>query len=244
CLLVAACYAGGYAAAALRRGWLRTLAGVNIAAAFVVLSVLALLLSPVLDPGRIAVDSQMARLAAGQVKLPQFDVAYLYHHGARYGRDAIAQLEKTASGPDAGWLKVELARLRQPNELDAGEAVPDLAANLRVWPAGASLPAGFVGFEWKKIKEQYRLPLCLRRQGTICDAFVIDLGGDARPEVVLVGATNHGNAVLRQGDGDAWELAGTVPAMLTGCTPLLDAMRAGKMRAIAPSVSDLEVAGQ
>ena len=244
CLLVAACYAGGYAAAALRRGWLRTLAGVNIAAAFVVLAVLALLLSPVLDPGRIAVNSQMARLAAGQVKLPQLDVAYLYHHGARYGRDAIAQLEKSASGLDAGWLKVELARLRQPGDLDAGEAVPDLAANLRVWPAGTALPAGFVGFDWKKIKEQYRLPLCLRRQGTICDAFVIDLGGDARPEVVLVGATNHGNAVLRQGDGDAWEFAGTVPAMLTGCTPLLDAMRAGKMRAIAPTVSDLEVAGQ
>lgn len=244
CLLVATCYAGGYAAAALRRGWLRALAGVNIAAAFVVLAVLALLLSPVLDPGRIAVNSQMARLAAGQITLPQLDVAYLYHHGARYGRAAIAQLEQSASGTDAGWLKVELARLRQPGDFDAGAAVADLAANLRVWPAGTALPAGFVGFAWDKVKEQYRLPLCLRRQGTLCDAFVIDLGGDARPEVVLIGATNHGNAVLRQGAGDAWEFAGTVPAMLTGCQPLLEAMRAGKMRAIAPEVSDLEVAGQ
>lgn len=33
CLALAACYAGGYAAAALRRGWLPTLAGVNVAAA-------------------------------------------------------------------------------------------------------------------------------------------------------------------------------------------------------------------
>ncbi|WP_306395910.1 DUF4153 domain-containing protein [Telluria beijingensis] len=244
CLLVAACYAGGYAAAALRRGWLRTLAGVNIAAAFVVLAVLVLLLSPIGDPGRIAVNSQMARLAAGQLTLPQLDVAYLYHHGARYGRAAIAQLEKSASGDDAGWLKVELARLHQPNEFEAGTGVADLAANLRVWPAGTALPAGFVGHDWKQVKEQFRLPLCLRQQGAICDAFVIDLGGDARPEVVLVGAINHGTAVLRQGQGNAWEFAGTVPPGLTNCAPLLDAMRAGKMRAIPPAVADLEVAGR
>lgn len=244
CLLVAACYAGGYAAAALRRGWLRTLAGVNIAAAFVVLAVLVLLLSPVGDPGRIAVNSQMARLAAGQLTLPQLDVAYLYHHGARYGRAAIAQLEKSASGTDAGWLKVELARLRQPSEFEAGAGVADLAANLRVWPAGTALPAGFVGHDWKQVKEQFRLPLCLRQQGAICDAFVIDLGGDARPEVLLIGATNHGNVVLRQAEDAAWEFAGTVPPGLTNCAPLLDAMRAGKMRAVPPAVADLEVAGR
>lgn len=240
-LLVAACYAGGYAAAALRRGWLRTLAGVNVAAAFVVLAVLVLLLSPILDPGRIAVDSQMARLAAGKVKLPQLDVAYLYHHGARYGRAALAHLERTATGLDADWLKVELARLRHPQELDTGAAANTLARNLRVWPAGAALPAGF---DWKQVKEQFRLPLCLRTENAVCDAFVLDLGGDARPEVVLVGAPNHGNAVLRQGAGDAWELAGILPPELNGCTPLLDAMRAGKLRAIPSRMHDLEVAGQ
>jgi len=244
CLLVAACYAGGYALAALRRGWLPTLAGVNIAAAFVVLAVLALLLSPLGDPGRIAVGSQMARLAAGQLTLPQLDVAYLYHHGARYGRAAIAQLEQRASGLDAGWLKVELARLRQPQELDAGAGVDKLAANLHVWPAGTTLPDSFIGFDWQQVKEQYSLPLCLRQQGAICDAFMIDLGGDARPEVLLVGATNHGNAVLRQGEGDAWELAGNLPPGLTACTPLLEAMRKGELRALAPALADIEVAGQ
>jgi len=244
CLLVAACYAGGYAAAALRRGWLRSLAGVNIIAAFVVLGVLMLLLSPVGDPGRIAASSQMARLAAGQLTLQQLDVAYLYHHGARYGRAAIAHLEQSASAPDAGWLKLELARLRQPQDLDAGAKVDNLAANLHVWPAGTRLPASFTGFDWKQVKEQYRLPLCLRQQGAICDAFMIDLGGDARPEVLLVGATNHGNAVLRQGDGDTWEFAGTLPPGLTGCTPLLEAMRKGELRAQAPALADLEIAGQ
>ncbi|MDY0974125.1 DUF4153 domain-containing protein [Massilia sp. CFBP9012] len=244
CLLVATCYAGGYAAAALRRGWLRSLAGVNIAAAFVVLAVLALLLSPVLDPGRIAVNSQMARLASGQIKLPQLDVAYLYHHGARFGREAIAQLEKSATGDDAGWLRTELARLRQLQH--PGAPAPDLkvADNLRVWPAGARLPAGFAAVDWRKFKQHLYLPYCLQRQGAICDAFVIDLGGDARPEVILVGAANHGNAVLRQTDDGAWEFAGALPPGLADCAPLLDAMRAGKLRAVAPAVADLEIDGR
>jgi len=243
CLLVAACYAGGYAAAALRRGWLRTLAGVNIAAAFVVLGVL-LLLSPVADPGRIAVNSQMARLAAGQVKLPQLDVAYLYHHGARYGRAAIAQLEQSATGTDAGWLRVELERLRQLREPGMPAPVLNLADNLRVWPAGTPLPAGFAEVDWPQSTNQLSLPFCLLRQGAICDAFVIDLGGDARPEVVLVGAASHGSAVLRQGDGGAWEYAGRLPPDLADCAPVIEAMRAGKMRAAEPPIADLEIDGR
>ena len=242
-LLVAACYAGGYAAAALRRGWLRTLAGVNIAAAFVVLAVLVLLLSPVLDPGRIAVDSQLARLAAGQITLRQLDVAYLHHHGARHGRAALARLEQDAAGPDADWLRAELARLRQPRPLGA-DAPAQIARNLKVWPAGASLPAGFAHYDWKKVDGQYNLPLCLQRQQTPCDAYVIDLGGDARLEVVVIGARDHGNAVLRQDDQGAWEIAGSLPASLTGCAPMLDALRAGRVRAVAPPMADLEIGGR
>lgn len=244
CLLVAACYAGGYAAAALRRGWLRTLAGVNIAAAFVVLGVLLLLLSPVADPGRISVNSQMARLAAGQIKLTQLDVAYLYHHGARYGRAAIAQLERSATGTDAGWLRVELERLRQSQQPGMPAPVVKLADNLRVWPAGTPLPAGFVEFDWSKSKSQLSLPFCLLRPGSMCDAFVIDLGGDARPEVVLVGAASHGSAVLRQGDGGAWEYAGRLPPGLADCAPVIEAMRAGKLRTAAPLIADLEIDGR
>ena len=244
CLLVAACYAGGYAAAALRRGWLPTLAGVNTATACVVLGVLALLLSPLAAPSRIAVNSQMARLSAGQITLQQLDVAYFYHHGARYGRAALAALERTASGPDAGWLKVELARLRNPDDLDAGTAAPQIAANLRVWPAGAALPAGFVEYDWQRVREKYQLPLCLRRAGTLCDAYTIDLGGDTRPEVVLIGANHHGNAVLRQDDHGGWKFAGHLPPTLSECPSLLDALRAGKVRAVPPALADLDIGGQ
>ncbi len=245
CLLVAACYAGGYAAAALRRGWLPTLAGVNIAAAFTALGVLALLLSPLGDPGRIAVASQLARLDAGQITLRQLDLAYLWHQGARHGRAAITRLEGSTTGPDAAWLRTELARLRQPDmDADTGTGVMQSANQLRVWPEGTKLPAGFAQTDWRRTRQWARLPRCMRSQHAVCDAFVLDLGGDARPEVVVVGAGGDGGAVLRQDARGAWELAAGLPVMLGDCTSLFDAMRAGRLRAAPPVLADLEIEGR
>jgi hypothetical protein len=241
CLLVAACYAGGYAAAAARRGWLPTLAGVNIAAAFTVIGVLALLLSPLLDPGRIAVASQLARLDAAQIMLRQLDVAYLWDHGARYGRAALARLESSTTGPDAAWLRTELTRLRQP-DLDTG--VRPLADQLHVWPAGATLPAGFVQTDWRRTPDAAHLPPCMRAQTSPCDAFILDLGGDARPEVMVIGADGEVGVVLRQDARGAWELAASLPLLLGDCTPLLDAMRAGRLRAAPQALADLAIDGR
>ena len=241
CLALAACYAGGYAAAALRRGWLPTLAGVNVAAAFVVLGVLALLFSPLCDPARLSVNSQMARLEAGRITLRQLDVAYLHHHGARYGRAAIASLEARARGGDALWLGQELARLRAKMP-DVDDPSVDVAANLRVWPTGARLPAGFAGTAWRTHREKHRLPRCLRQRDKLCDAFMIDLDGDTRPEVIVVDIADGTNAVLRQ-MREGWEFAGTSLSLVT-CRPMAQAMREGKMRALAPRIADLEIAGQ
>lgn len=241
CLALAACYAGGYAAAALRRGWLPTLAGVNVAAAFVALGVLALLFSPLCDPARLSVNSQMARLEAGRITLRQLDVAYLHHHGARYGRAAIDRLQARTRGDDAVWLGQELARLRA-NLPDVDDPSVDVAANLRVWPSGARLPAGFAGAAWRNHQEMQRLPRCLRQRGKSCDAFMIDLDADTRPEVIVVDSADGTNAILRQGRA-GWEFAGSSLSLVT-CRPLVQAMREGKMRALAPRIADLEIAGQ
>jgi hypothetical protein len=101
CILVAGCYAAGYFRAGLRRGWLSSLAQVNIATAFVVIGVLLALFSPLLDPARISVGSQVARLSAGKVKADQFDFAFLRFDGVRFGRAALDRLEREAAGADA-----------------------------------------------------------------------------------------------------------------------------------------------
>ena len=84
CLLVASCYATGYAWAASRYGdWLNWIANVNVGTAFITLLVMAALFSPLMDPARLSVASQMARLDSGKVGADKFDFEYLRFQGAR-----------------------------------------------------------------------------------------------------------------------------------------------------------------
>lgn len=68
-LLVLSSYAAGYLWATAQRGpWQSRLARVNIVCALLTVATLLALLSPLVDPARIEVDSQMARLAAGRCR--------------------------------------------------------------------------------------------------------------------------------------------------------------------------------
>lgn len=244
CMLVASCYAGGYAAAALRKGWLRTLAGVNIAAAFVVLAVLLALFTPLADPARLATNDQMARLASGRVGAARFDLAYLHFDGARYGQAALAQLEANA-GADPAQLRSRIAavrKLRHRHEQDLVNDRPALAANLRVWPAGARLPDSFVRMDWLDQSRTGFMPGCLLRRAETCDALVLDLGGDARPEVLLFSDKPWESIVATEEAGGRWRIAGSFSRTL--CPAWKQAMREGKVRAVPPAWQDLEVAGR
>ncbi|MGG7603741.1 DUF4153 domain-containing protein [Massilia sp. BKSP1R2A-1] len=245
-MLVAACYAGGYAAAALRRGWLRGLAGVNIAAALVVLGVLLALLTPLADPARLSTDNQVARLEAGQVTPPEFDVGYLHFDGARYGRAALARLEADAGRPGAAELRqriVAVRKLQNRYQLDRLGAAPRLADNLRVWPAGARLPDSFLATDWRAQQHMPFLPDCLLSGGQTCDALVLDLNGDAREDVLLFGAMRWSTAFAREDGNERWRLVGTYAADMA-CAGGQQALRDGKIRLLPPVWQDLEVAGR
>lgn len=244
CMLVASCYAGGYAAAALRKGWLPTLAGVNIAAAFVVLAVLLALFTPLADPARLATKDQMARLASGRVSAAQFDVAYLHFDGARYGQAALAQLEANA-GADPAQLRSRIAAvrlLRHRHEQHLISDRPAIADNLRVWPAGTRLPDSFVRMDWLDQARTGFMPGCLLRRAESCDALVLDLGGDARPEVLLFSDKPWESIVATEEAGGRWRIAGSFSRTL--CPAWKQAMREGKVRVVPPTWQDLEVAGR
>jgi len=100
-VLVATCYAAGYLLALLRRGpWLRGLERTNVATSFVVLAVFLALLTPIGDPARIAVSSQIALFKSGSVAASSFDYQYLRWRGERYGREALEALKSDPAGDD------------------------------------------------------------------------------------------------------------------------------------------------
>ncbi len=108
-ILIALCYAFGYAAAAvlslLGGAWMRLVARVNVVTAFVVLAVLLAMFTPLGDPARLAVNSQVARLKAGTVPAATFDYDYLKAEGGRYGRAALGELAAGNFGADTALVR-------------------------------------------------------------------------------------------------------------------------------------------
>jgi hypothetical protein len=251
CLLVAACYAAGYASAALRTGWLEKIAGVNIATAFVVLAVMLALLTPIADPARLSVNNQLARLDSGKIAPDKFDYGYLRFEGARFGRNALVQMQGTIDGKAAAVIRrgADTAMLMTS---PAGRAAlaeaqikpADLAANITVWPPGSSLPESFVNTHWISHAGQSAYLACLWRAGARCDAYLVDITADGKPEVLLVGAERGGRAVVMADDGKGeWHALATLPHDIAGCDTLKKNLVAGRVRAVNPVANALEVDG-
>ncbi|GAB3462209.1 DUF4153 domain-containing protein [Massilia terrae] len=247
CVLVAACYSLGYAGAALRDRGLTGIARVNIATALVVLATVLALLSPLADPVRLAVNSQVARLESGKVAVDQFDFAWLRFSGQRYGQAALARLDANASGAEAALLRSRIAEARAlKNRFSRTEpATPvDVAANVRVWPKGAKLPDSFLHEKWQDQQRGPNYPVCLWQAGQACDAVMLDLTGDGKVEIMVVGEKPFsGGAVFGEDEQGHWRLLGNVPMELAGCS-LHEALKAGHLQVLAPTLNDVEIAGQ
>lgn len=247
CELVAACYAAGYAQAALRKGWLERIGAVNIITAFVVLAVLLALFSPIADPARLSINNQLARLSSGKVATDKFDFSYLRFEGARYGKEALARLTQSSdlavrAGVDKA-LAMSVPALRYPEA--AASARPDLAANITVWPKGASLPPSFMAMEWRTLNSLVPAPACLVRAGARCDAFLVDVTDDGKPEVLVVGAESGGGAVIAGDAGTGnWTILDRMPARFAGCVWYRERLIAGQIRTVAPPRKVLEIGGQ
>ncbi|WP_317205216.1 DUF4153 domain-containing protein [Janthinobacterium sp.] len=253
CLLVAACYALGYGWAARKRGlWLHGIAGVNVATAFVVLAVLLGLFSPLADPARLSVSNQMARFAAGKIGAEKFDFNYLRFDGMRYGREALQRLQAQSGGADAALVRERAAhalklenRWQSSNVVAAPLVAADIAANVKLWPAGAALPAGFLRQDWRLTQPNWELPWCLRKRGDSCDGYLIDFDGDGKPEVLLVGHDGSSTSILLGEDGQGqWVSLGQLQGEAARCDTMWQQLAAGNFKLVAPRVRDLEVAGQ
>lgn len=250
CLLVAACYAIGYLWAAYQYDtWLQPLAVVNVLAAFLVLAVLLALFTPVADPARIGVHSQMARLANGKTAAAKFDFRYLRFEGGRYGRAALEELTHS-SGPDAALLQREAAamlamadkeRWTQPVQSTSPLSVAD---NLIVWPAGAQLPASFLAQKWDATPDNQK-PDCLSGKEGQCDAILLDADGDGKQDVLLVEKRNAGAGKLfAESSEGGWTAVASISYRDTACKPLLEKLRNGEFTVVAPRFKELNIGGR
>jgi hypothetical protein len=234
-MLVAAIYATGYAWAALRRRQAPPLlAPFNIAASLAILPVFVAVLSPLADPARIAVNSQMARLLQGRTPTAEFDFRFLRFESARFGLQALHELSRGAAGEQA-----RLA-LQQPERWSSRSSPPprpDVSANVRVYPAGSVLPPDFIARQWEP--GQYMLPSCLRNHGAPCEAYLI---GQQGQQQILMFSEQDEPSLFAAADG-RWEMLGRFELDADCRNRLKKAVQAGPLQWLAPRQRDIDLNG-
>jgi hypothetical protein len=238
-VIVAACHALGYLAAAFARPWLRPIERWNVYCGLVTLLALLALFSPVADPARISVDDQMARVANGTITADKLDLDYFRWDAGRYGKDALEAIVARQGDrlhDDANRLLAAKNRFAPP------EASHPLAANLTIHSADGTLPDSFLTQDWSAPND-VNIPLCLRTTSTVkCDVFVKDVKGDGSPQIIIVqGGTISGF------DRDATGTWHLTARWISSCSDTNRALLNGDFAAAAPEPMawpDLEVAGQ
>ncbi len=235
CFLIAAVLAAGYAADAVlhiarkRAGLLQR---TNIVAVFAVLAALLALFTPLADPARLAVASQVARLHAGAVPPTRFDFEWLRFQGGRYGHEALLALKADRNGD---------IRSRAETVLNASSPSPlirlpldELASQVSVYPKDHLLPRALLQQDWWRDKPA-GVPACLMLRSEKCEAFFAELNGDTEDEIIFVsgGDDNWSGLVLSRDTGGRWYVAGTIAG--ERCRGAREALRAGQYRVVAPT---------
>src|SRR5207253_821398 len=109
-----------------------------------------------------------------------------------------------------------------------------IAANVRVWPEGAAIPADFLAQAWGGAKPGYQVPACLTRAGSSCEAVMLDVDGDNRQEILLFGASDVAPSLFVRSPAGGWTLFGRLPYVTTYCKPLQDKLKAGDFKLTTP----------
>jgi hypothetical protein len=266
-LLIVGFYTAGYCRAALsRQVWLKQVANTNIYAAIFIISILILLLSPLCDPARIAVASQLAQLESGKISAANFDFVYLRFDGARYGIEALRKLSTTAdvapgananAGPDRKLIRqTAVAALQQTNRWRAQQATVKitgaggiggreiLAENLHAFPAEKSLPASLLSQSWTDASTNNILPSCFKVKGKICTVYFTDLGGGPDKDLLLLSDDANPQVFEQAADGK-WKIAATIALYQKECRAQLQrALESGHFQTVAPQYKNIEFQGQ
>lgn len=246
CAVVAACYALGYIIAAIR--WptqFRAIEIANIATAFVIVAILLCLLTPIADPARISVASQIDRLTSGKVSPEQFDYRFLRFFAGRYGQEALQKLSEQDTASAVATRAKEAQALRRRYEV--APARPALTAVERartitvVQPQGQSLPQSFLEADWRDFPRRYLLPSCLSDTRFKCDAVLADLDDDGTMEIILMPGESPRFSVYGERN-QRWTYLGELAN--NTCPGVRDGLKAGTFELAPTPFKDVIVRGE
>lgn len=203
---------------------------VNVVMALTVVGTVLVIQSPLVDFKRIAVASQLARVAEEGVR---FDFRYLRFDTGRHGLVALRELGRSETPLVARQAQIALAEAnRGPDGARGGSA--DRArflARIEVYPEGKQLPDELVEQLFAVYRDSRWRLWCID-QGTPCIALVTDLNGDGRDEVVL---PLPGDGTVYAHQGNAWVKVGRLqPGRFGNVDDLRHSLIEGRIRTLPP----------
>ncbi|EPP1031151.1 DUF4153 domain-containing protein [Cronobacter turicensis] len=203
------------------------------------LALLILSHSPVLDPWRISVESQMARYESGAQKADLMSL-YMLQHAGRRGQAALNELRNnTAFMAD----RENRQALRDMLDGDPSSAVNE--ADLRdviSLASGAQAPAES-WWQWVRKEDTYSVRGCLYEKGS-CVVAALDLNHDGQNEVLLCNSDTRSCSVTMRENGQ-WRQAGwslEVPGSLTR-EKFDTALRENQIKGKDKTWQDVEIGG-
>ena len=245
-------YSIGYSVAAVRAGvWFGGVARVNVGAALALIAALALALTPILSPYRLAAASQFKAVLSGQfgaVVKPyrgRTPFQYLRFDSGTYGRHRLEELSRLQNHPQEQRIR-ELAaaalKLTNPWESPPALVPAEALAKLKVYPEGRSLEPELSQKLLADMASPEHRYLGTADEGPESVGLFVDLNGDGADEFVLLNA--FGGKVYQKGSG-GWQNVGHVydrnpPAWKS----LLSALSSGNFSAREPAWKDLWIGTQ
>ena len=228
----------------------------NIAMAFVKVFVFIALLTPIADPNRLSVGSQIGRLKANKVSIEKFDWNFLRFDSGRYGENALAKL---VSDKDP---KIVAAALKAKN-LKEHERLPYVSEendssvrsfkpnnNYKLVTKGANtLPQSFMETQFKE--DDYFIPNCLKtdlpRRKTdgalvnaeTCPVALIDLNHDGKTEIIFLNNTEL--KILKEAKNGWGPLSVNIHQLSQG---EIQAFNNGEIIAQKAQYDDLKISGK
>jgi len=241
CILAGLAYALGYAWAAITslrgRDWMQPLERTNVGTGALIVALIVLLFSPVLDPARLSVMDQMARLERGAVAPEAFDYRFLRFESGKVGRAALERLTRSEDATIANKSEEAIAA-QSPWELTHLEE--DLRrVSIPAWPEGSILPEGFIA-EVEIGDPRWRC------YDAACLAEVRDIDGDGTPEVLLAERTQL-TLMVRESSGEFTEVGSWSISPCPGSAPKDDVpelMRKGQLVFSPASRPSLDLGGR
>jgi hypothetical protein len=153
--LIGTVYALAYVASVLRsNNWRARLRWINVRLALIFIFILALSLSPFLNPQKVATDSQVARFTSGKTtadELPLWEMTHAWGRAGRVGVEQLTQLDTHPQGIRLAELVTLAQDRRTAGQYRHAKTTPDLDVLrgdflkvLEVRPREATVPDGLL----------------------------------------------------------------------------------------------------